>query len=428
MPPEPPVNMKRVLLVTYDFPPVGGSGVQRIAKFAKYLPRFGWHPTVLTTRHGRLGPSDPTLARELMDIEVSRTLAPDPFRWIDAVARAVGLRRSNHPTSLQGDRLRPWHPGAWLIPDGKVAWIPFGVSWALQRGPPERCDIVLSTLPTPTAAILGTLIADIWGVPHVMDYRDPWSGAFYTPARPPLFERAEARLERAVVSKATAVAVAPGADVTLPALDIPVRVIHNGFDESDFDHVLPKRPNGGFVIAHVGTLWKGRDLTPLIGALDLLHESQPGLAGHIHLLQVGRLDHHVAQQFTQLGARFQVTVIPSVSHPDAIAYMLGADLLYLPTTHGLVPGKTYEYLRSGTPTLALAAKGSHLQSLLAETGGGELIDGRDLNDIAHFIEKCMRQSDHPSPTVPAALARYSRLAAADRLAKLLNEAVAPAIT
>jgi hypothetical protein len=164
----------------------------------------------------------------------------------------------------------------------------------------------------------------------------------------------------------------------------------------------------------------------LIGALDLLRQSQPELAGRIHVLQVGRVDRFVAQQFTKLGARFQATVIPSVSHPDAIAYMLGADLLYLPTTHGLVPGKTYEYLRSGTPTLALAAEGSHLQALLAETGGGETIDGGDLDRIARFIEKCMRQPGHPRPTVPAALTRYSRLAAADRLAKLLDDVLATA--
>jgi glycosyltransferase involved in cell wall biosynthesis len=164
----------------------------------------------------------------------------------------------------------------------------------------------------------------------------------------------------------------------------------------------------------------------LIGALDLLRQSQPQLAGRIHVLQVGRVDRYVAQQFTKLAARFQVSVLPPVTHPEAIAYMLGADLLYLPTTHVLVPGKTYEYLRSGTPTLALGGGGSHLQSLLAETGGGVAIDHGDLDGIARFIEQCMRQPDHPRPTVPSALARYSRAAAAEKLAVLLDDVITTA--
>jgi glycosyltransferase involved in cell wall biosynthesis len=412
--------MRRVLLVTYDYPPVGGSGVQRIAKFAKYLPDFGWQPVVLTSQHGRIGPQDQTLLADVGQQEVHRIKAPDPHRWLTSLRSTISRETAGCPRGLHCSHLGPWHPAAWLVPDGKLPWIPFGVRWALgQRH--RTWDFVLSTLPTPTAAILGSLISRAWDVPHVVDYRDPWTGAFYMPRRFPFLQRMEAALERRILASAAAVSAVPGVLEVLPRSNVPARVIHNGYDESDFSDAVPIRGDGRFVIAHVGILWRERDLSPLASAIDLLRQRLPDVSQRLQFIQVGRIDQFVAAQLERLGGTVEVTLRPSVTHREAIGYMLGADLLYLPTSHDHVPGKTYEYLRSGTPVLGLGGENSHLAKLIAETGGGRVVERSDCHEAAAFISDLMNHGQPYAPIEESRLVRYSRQTAAGALASLFDD-------
>ncbi len=414
--------MKRVLIVSYDFPPTGGPGVQRVAKFAKYLPRHGWDPVVLTTRRGRPIPKDYALLRELSHVEIHRTPAPHPHRMAAALKRVLGIRSNPERfiADLFGARRRPWSPVAWIVPDGKLIWMPFGLAWALTRPPAARADIVLSSLPMPSTAILGDRIARAWHVPHVIDYRDPWTGAFYMPSRWPPLRRFEAGWERRLVSRASAVVAVPGVPESLPEVDVPVTVIDNGYDEADFIGVEPRRISGGFVIAHLGLLWKERGLDPLVAAFRRLGSARPELLERAHFVQAGRFDAHVARQLDQLAREIGVTRLATLTHREAIACMLGADLLYLPTGHDHVPGKTYEYLRSGRPILGLAARESHLQRLLNETGGGAVIDRDDTAAIARYIEALMDDPNDYRRSKLAAIARYSREALTASLAQVLD--------
>jgi glycosyltransferase involved in cell wall biosynthesis len=412
-----------VLFISYDFPPAGGVGVQRVVKFAKYLSRRGWEVSVLTTRHGRSAPRDPSLLGELDDVQVHRTWTLDPFRALSALRTPISAR-GRRPGRLHGDTLSLWHPAAWIVPDAKLPWVPFGIAWALSHDDVRR-DVVVSTLPTPTAAILGSAISTTWDVPHVIDYRDPWTGGFYLPARARWLRRIESAWERRLLNGAAAAVIVPGVREHLPSVDTPVTVIHNGYDEEDYIDTTPLRPpDADFVIAHIGVLWKKRDLTPLLSAIDALSQRSPDLGRRVHLLQIGQVDDHVARQLETAAARIQVTRMPHVLHRQAIAYMLGADLLYLPTGHDGIPGKTYEYLRSGTPILGLGAESSHLDRLMAETGGEEVIEHQDIERIATFIEKLMTGSTSRRRVYDRALSSYSREATADSLASVLGNVIA----
>ncbi len=419
--------MHRVLLVTYDFPPSGGSGVQRVAKLAKYLPTFGWKPIVLTTGHGRYSnPPDSTLLRDIEDIEIHRTWTPDLYsllaRWKESLGLGNDRRRVSPATA--GHRQGPWHPSAWLIPDGKLPWIIPALKWAKSRCLDERAQVVLSTLPTPTAAILGSLIARAWNVPHIIDYRDPWSGAFYLPRRLGPLRNLELALERRILAKSVKATIVPGFARHLPKVDTPIEVIHNGFDESDFTSSSPVRPAGDFVIAHIGILWEGRDVEPLNKALILLNERIPELKNRIHFIQVGRIDKGIASQLERLSIHFKTTTLASVPHLEAIGYMLGADLLYLPLSFDHIPGKTYEYLRSRTPILAVGSEASHVRSLLAETGAGVTLAPADTSGMARFIEDVMTNG-HAAATFSAraGLEKYSRESQAGQFARVLDDAV-----
>ncbi len=171
------------------------------------------------------------------------------------------------------------------------------------------------------------------------------------------------------------------------------------------------------MIAHVGLLFKGRDLGPLIDALRLLHDGNR--TQDIHFLQIGRHDRLVAEQLESLSRYVRVTALPELPHREAIAHMLGADLLYLPVSHDHVPGKTYEYLRSGRPIIAVGPRPGHLRALLAETGRGEVFERTDIGRLAARI-RTLHGVDRATTPPAAAVQAYRRSALTGHLAEILD--------
>ncbi len=419
--------MKRVLLITYDFPPTGGSGVQRPTKFAKYLPTYGWQPVVLTTRLGRPVARDPSLLADVADVEVHRVAAPNPYRTVKRMRRMLGIekRLRAEPVSADLGRVRGWNPQAWLIPDAKVFWVPFGFAWAATLPKHKRCDLVLSTIPTPSAAILGWQIARMWKVPHVVDYRDPWADGFFIPERIRPLKAFEMYLERNILRHASAAVIVGErelAEIRRFVLDppLPIEVISNGYDESDFLDVKQKRPEGKFVIAHVGVLYQQKDLSGLLRGLQILAARTHDLVREVHFVQVGTVAVGTRKQLDEMQKVVRVSVIPPVSHPDAIAYMLGADLLCQPTFDNAMPGSTFEYLRAGRPILGIGDEAADLGKLLVQFGRGEVFAGRDGVGIADFIRRVMENRFRVGHGIDDDISPLSRENGVNRLAELLN--------
>jgi glycosyltransferase involved in cell wall biosynthesis len=359
------------------------------------------------------------------DISVHRTIAPQPHRLLAHLGKRKRHEQHTAIASVEfrADRFKAWHPAALLVPDGKLPWVPFALSWALAQDAEDRCDVVLSTQPPATALLLGALIASAWRVPHVVDYRDPWNGKFDQPSRIWPLTLLELALERQILSSAAAAIMVRETHEFVPQVEIPLHVIPNGYDEDDFQLARALRPEGDWVIASVGTLWKGRGIEPLAAALTLLKDRRPDLSGHIHFLHIGRIDHFVAQELRGLSQIVSVSAPGQMSHPDAIGYMLGADLLYLPTVQDYIPGKAYEYIRSGTPVLGVGSLASTLASLLEQTGTGRVYQEADAQGIAGHIEAIMTHAGQTSPREDAVIARYSRQATAQQLAAVLNDVV-----
>lgn len=428
-------SVKRVLLISYDFPPTGGSGVQRPTKFAKYLPKYGWRPVVLTTRRGRPVARDPSLLEDVGDVEVHRTPAPNPDRTLKRLrkmfARPDGV--DAELVAAEPRRVGPWNPRAWLVPDAKVFWIPFGLAWAARVARNDRADLVLSTIPSPSVAILGWRIARMWGVPHVVDYRDRWAGGFHIPQRIRPLEAFELSLEREILAHASAAVVVRDEELStirrlVPDRNLPVEIIMNGYDESDFEGVRPQRPVGGFVIAHVGVLYQCRDLGGLVNALKILATREPHLLRQVHFVQVGTVAFFARQQLAEMEKIVRVSVVPQVPHPEAIGYMLGADLLCLPTYDNAVPGKTFEYLRAGRPILGIGDDAPSLREILTPLRRGEVFTRDDAAGVGRYLKRIMRDGSRVEPADIEALTVFSREAGVERLAALLDRILDGAAT
>lgn len=426
--------MKRLLFVTYYFPPSGGSGVQRSLKFAKYLPEFGWRPTVLTVRPERASWPDPD-PDSVADIPggtpVERTGAWDPYAGYARLLRrkkqdVVTVGFTGEAGAASRRRFARWIRANLFLPDARIGWVPFAAARA-QKLLRQPFDAILTTGPPHSTHLVG--LAARRGTPWLVDLRDPWTEIDFREALPMTApaRALDALLERRVLRRANGVSVvSPGMQRRLvergyaaPAL------IENGFDPADFAET-PERgvAQDAFVVAHVGYMNRARNPEALWKAL-----SDPALDWpRLRLRFTGQVDSAVLASASASCAGVPVDALPYVPHREAIARMREAALLLLsinrvPGAEGIPTGKLYEYLASGRPVLALGPVNGDAARILEETGGGRLFDFEDAAGVRAFLRRhyeAWRAGAPMQGASPDRILRYSRREQAGRLAALLS--------
>jgi len=440
--------MRRVLFIVYYFPPSGGAGVQRGLKFLRYLPGFGWTPTVLTVRADAGFPvRDETLLAEIPEgLAVHRTRCPELYRLyrrasnqskttdLETASQSAGERRPLRRL-LRGLR------GALLIPDGRMLWRPFAVKEGMRILESQPHDIIFSSGPPFTCHLIGRDLHRASGLPWVADYRDPWTQATFYPARPAFARAIDLRLEASCVREADRmVMVGRGMAAEMlaryPGLDPErVAVIPNGWDEADFSGV-PVRPPAELRITHAGSLFRGRIPAALFEILAAMMSREEDFAARLRLCFAGRVDDE-ARSLLSRPPFDRVAEMPGyLPHAESIALLRRSRLLLLATgtdaqSRNLVTGKIYEYLASGLPILALAPPDGDAARLVRETGAGWVIDPGDREGIGRRLEEIWRvERERPAGEAPAAaplfglerdeaaIARYSRRELTRRLAEL----------
>src|SRR3954451_984884 len=391
--------MRRVLLLSHRFPPLGGAGVQRSLKFARYLPELGYRPLVVTgpgAAGGRWTPADPTLGAEVpSEADVLRVPGPEP-------ARDRG-RRAERWLWLRS----PW--GRW--------WVRSAVERAMSAG---KVDAVLASVPPYESCEGAARIAARLGVPWIADLRDPWALDEMRLFPSALHRRvALGQMRRSLSSAAAIVVTSPEAEHRLreqfPELGAKtIATIPNGFDAEDFAGTQPERHDGAFRIVHAGYLHTelGRHqrrtahLRRLLGGsapdVDLMTRSHAYLLEAVERLvergEAGSKDIEVPLAGVMSGADRAVAsrsrsarIHGYLPHAEAVALMRSANLLFLPM-HDLpdggratiVPGKTYEYLAAGRPILA-ALPGGDARDILRAAGNAYLCSPGDTGAMADAI-------------------------------------------
>lgn len=434
----------RVLYLAFYFPPLGGGGVQRALKFAKYLPEFGFEPWIVTgaaTQRTRHAPLDASLGSE----------APPETR-VFRVAEPL-------PDDLRPDRLRRLlgRPSRFAS-----AWRRQCVETGLGAAAGGRVDVILASMsPFETSAAATTLSAQL-GAPWVADLRDPWAldeMAVY----PTRWHRALdlRRMRRCLASASFVIMNTPEAaravDRAFPELAGRTEVITNGFDEVDFAGTAP-RCGDVFRIVHTGSLHVGlgtahrrrRWLRRLAGGerveVDILARSHVYLLRALEQWQRERPDEFARAELVLAGDLspadrrviahspvFRSVRTPGyVSHAESVALLRSADLLFLPM-HGLpagerariVPGKTYEYLAARRPILAAVPDGDARDFVLA-SGLADVCapdDARAMLDVLQrrFAEKQAGREVEPAPD--SFYRQFERRELAKKLARSLASVI-----
>ncbi len=410
---------RRVLMLAYFFPPLGGGGVQRTLKHVKYLPDEGVDAIVLTTRVRWSPIRDAALGEEVRP-ETVVIRAPELPLQLVKWALGGALRRARLPPRLTS------YVG-W--PDEMVGWVP-GATWhALRAVRRYRPDVLYSTLSPASAHLVGLIVSRATGIPWVADFRDAWTRNPQGErlARP--FAWLSARLERAVVSRANYLVVV---DESVELLDVDpddprLIVIRNGVDPEDVLPVTARRRGTRFRISYVGSLYGARDAAPVFAALRALVDRG---AIDEELLEL-RIVGSAALDADPNLDRLPVSRMGYVDHTTAISEMATADalLFYAPTVNRGPSGKIYEYLVSGRPVLCVAGRDNFAFQLVQELGAGYCAQPDDMAAIEDALERLYRRWQDGeleiSPNVrEETLRRFSRPALARALAGVLEAAAA----
>lgn len=404
---------KRVLVLAYYFPPLGGGGVQRTLKFVKYLPGEGFDPIVVTTNGAGHALRDPGLSAEVPPSAVVLRAPELPLHVAKWKLEAI-LRRARLPT-------RAAQAVAW--PDEFVGWAPGALVTALRAVRRYRPDVIYSTSSPVSAHAVALALKRLTGVPWVADFRDAWT---LNPEGAHLYHRLSTHLERSVVRHADRfVAADESVAIRGVAGSDPRRtVIRNGVDADDLPALAEQRHSERFRLAHVGMLYGERNAGPVLAALRALVSHGTLAPDQVELRLVGdaRLDERTTEG-VPLSRR------PYIDHREAVAEMSAADalLLYQPTGWNGASGKVYEYLATGRPILCVAPRENLGSRLVAELGAGICVTPDDEAGIERALEQLYRSWSAgelaPSTEVRAeALRRFSRAALAGELAHVLDDA------
>ena len=432
--------MRRVLMVTFQFPPMAGSsGVQRALRFAQQLPALGWSPSVLTA-HPRVHPhtGDDLLDEVPPELPVRRAFALDAARHLSIGGRYPGFL-------ARPDR---WH--SWLL-----GAVPAGLRLIRQTRP----DVIWSTYPIPTAHLVGYWLSRLSGLPWVADFRDPMAHDGY-PADPVLW-RSFAAVERKVFARAARCTfTTPGAArlyaQRYPAAADRLRVIENGYSEAAFqqaeravrmesEHASSAASNasaaaaatattaaGPRVLLHSGVVYPDwRSPARLFEALAAAKAAGRVDAARLRLrLRATAHDDFVLALARRLDVADLVEVAPPLPYADALAEMLRADALLLLQSNDCndqIPAKAYEYLRARRPVLTLADPAGDTAQLMRRAGLPRIAALEDGPGVAAVLDRFLDDLFHGRAALPAAsaIAAASRESRTGELARVLDEACAP---
>ena len=448
-------NSKKVLIVTYYWPPAGGPGVQRWLKFAKYLPDFDLEPIIYTPENPSYPLIDHTLQNDVpKNIKIIRTNIWEPYQLAEKFSKSNKKFKGgqfdvgNNQSFLS--KLSIFIRGNFFIPDARKFWIKPSIAFLKKYLKENGIDVLVTTGPPHSLHLIGLgLKKELPKLKWIADFRDPWTEiSYYKHLKLTKFsDKKHRNLEKSVFETA---------DVTLATSYTDAEnfrkngansyCITNGFDISEPSKVVGFQNSQArefsvlqtteknnpitehtFTMSYVGVLEQLRNPENLWNAIYFLLNNNQDFADDFELKFVGRIDEIILQQLKHLGIDHIVNNLGYLAHDESVNEMENSDLLLITnfpneSSKGIIPGKLFEYLATGKQIISFGPKDADVETILNKTKAGKHFDYSESAEISDFILSLYKDWKSGKTIQNSAnINEFSRKELAKQLANLLRK-------
>ncbi|KAF0194848.1 MAG: group 1 glycosyl transferase [Bacteroidetes bacterium] len=395
-------SKRRVLIISYYWPPSGGAGVQRWLKFVKYLREFGLEPVIYTPENPEFPSLDESLFKDIPEgIEIVRTPIWEPYRFYKKLIGAGKNERIN--AGFLSEKKRPgmaekfsiWLRGNFFIPDARKFWIRPSVNFLVKYLAQKPVDAIVSTGPPHSMHMIALGVKKKTGIPWLADFRDPWTNIdfYHELMLSGWADKKHHRQELSVLKEADEVVVISRSMRTdfTGILNRDYTVITNGYDMDDVSN-LETVPDKKFSISHIGTMVKTRNPEALWQALSKEAGQNPVFAANLELKLVGSVDYSVNESLDRAGLRQFVKLVSYLPHDEVVKVQQQSQVLLLlindtPNAKVILPGKFFEYMASRRPILCIGPKDGDAARVIAETGSGMVVEKDDALGLQQAVQE-----------------------------------------
>ncbi|MCK8142990.1 glycosyltransferase family 4 protein [Flavobacterium sp. I-SCBP12n] len=424
---------KKILIITYYWPPAGGPGVQRWLKFVKYLPDFGIQPIVYIPENPTYPIVDENLVKEVSDKAIIlRNKIFEPYQLASFLSKNKTKKISsgiipNQKKQSFLDKTFLWIRGNLFIPDARVFWVKPSVSYLEKYIVQNNIDTIITSGPPHSLHLIGLELKQKLDLKWFADFRDPWTTiGYHKSLRLSSFAAKKHKvLEHQVLNSADMIIVTSKTTKTeFEAITArPITVITNGYDA---EQVEKQTLDSKFSLAHIGSFLSERN--PLIlweSLVELVHEI-PDFKSHLEIKLIGAVSQEVLETITHFGLNFYLNNLGYVSHKEAIAHQRKSQVLLLieidsEDTKSIIPGKLFEYMVSNRPIVAIGPEGSDFAGIITDTNTGVFLKYSEKMKLKSVILDFYNQFlEGKLQSNGVGLQKYSRKSLTKELAHLIQ--------
>ena len=391
------MNKLNILIITYYWPPSGGSGVQRWMYFAKYLKKLGCNPVVLTVdpKYASYNLKDLSLYSQIKDIETHKTFSLEVlslYSFLKSGNKTKSIPQSYIPNKSIFDKITSFIRLNLFIPDSRIGWNYFAFQKAKKIISNNKIDYVITTGPPHSSHLIGEKIYKKYKLKWIVDLRDPWSELFYLKDRFRFnfSKKLNVKLETNVIEKADAIITTVGdryhkilkAKITNPE---KIHQVYNGYDKLNYDKIEEIKPKK-FNIVFTGMLTQNHNYETFYEVLKILNPKQNNL--NLILTFAGRIDKKIIKIYSN---KIELHNKGYIDHNNAISTIKSSHLLinfnYKNTEEtDMISGKLIEYLASGSPIINFSNSAKESEIVLKTSPKSFNANNNNINQVVTFIK------------------------------------------
>ena len=416
--------MKKILIITYYWPPAGGPGVQRWLKFAKYLPEFGWEPIVLTVdeNYASYPQVDTSLLDEVSGIEVHKTKSIEVLELYSRFSKGKqipygGFSNEGDPSFLK--KVSRFIRGNFFIPDPRKAWNKHAYKKAVELVEKHNIEVVVTTSPPHSTQLIGLKlkknnIIKKW----VADLRDPWTDIFYYNKFYPTkwARKVDRNLEAEVINNCDELITISDSNKDVYdkryGNEDKIHVLTNGFDTADFPQQLFEVTPNINEFLYTGTVSSEYPIEEVVSVAKIFTNHTFRFIGNVHP--------YFLELVEKEGLSERFIFQKSISHSEIVKEMTKAGILLLlipkmDNNEGILTGKLFEYLGSKRPIFAIGPKNGDVKGIIEKTKRGIYLDYNSVADIKQDDLQVEKTGDENEEYL-----NYSRKSITSKFVKIIN--------